>query len=117
MTAVSSHPPTRILSLCTDLIWVQSRIQNRWSQWALFLQGYDLENPPPPPLWDGGQSVHSKDRGVYQPLLAWVQCASQAVVTFSPFLPAPSVLVSAVPEVMIENTFVLRWCFLCVFPP
>lgn len=53
---------------------------------------------------------------VYKPLLAWVQRASQAVVTFSPLLPAPSVLVSAVLEVMIENTFVLRWCFPMCFP-
>ena len=44
---------------------------------------------------------------VYKPLLARVQRANQAVVTFSPLLPAPSVLVSAVLEVMIENTFVL----------
>ena len=65
-------PSQNFKSLYRGLDWIQSHIPSRWSQQHLTLS--KLHPWKWLRLWDGGQSVHSKDRGGgEEPPVTWVQ--------------------------------------------
>lgn len=123
MTAVSRsfHLPIRILSLCRDLLPGFSHVfRTDGPNRSYFLMLMTLKIPPSPALEQWSKCTFQQP--VYKPLLAGGSACksgsghvlSISSSTFNYWF--QKLLVSAVLEAMIGNTFVLGWCFPMCFP-